>query len=155
MSVFTILVTGSRRWLDHVAVRERLARAVSEAPVGRESIAVLHGDALKGADRMAEDSAIMVGVHSARVPARWSAFRPPEFPKDSAGQIRNRVLVELADAMARVHGREMVLVLAFRAVGPSPGTDGCVRLARERGLRVEVTHGNGIVLVTEAREVLA
>jgi hypothetical protein len=110
-----VVVTGSRTWTDRRLIAQRLAGL----PAG--SI-VIHGGAA-GADRIAHAEARRLDLESIPVPAQWRRYGKP------AGMIRNA-------AMLDTYGPE--LVLAFRAPGHSPGTDGMIDLARRRGIPVEV-----------------
>lgn len=108
------MATGSRTWKSPLLVW----RALEVVPSGWF---MFHGGA-KGLDTIA--AAWWRQVHGADA---LRCFEPnwAELGR-RAGQIRNRLMVD--------HLPEPVL--AFRSPGVSPGTDGCVAYAEERGLEV-------------------
>jgi hypothetical protein len=110
-----VLVTGSRNFTDYdlmVSSLEALQRLWPDA-----EITVVHGGA-KGADNLAEAAAARLGYATESHPADWSKGR-------GAGPQRNAAMVALgAD-----------LCLAF-PIGKSPGTRGCMELARRAGIKV-------------------
>lgn len=81
---------------------------------------VVHGGA-KGADVMADKACHEVGVHTACVRALWAIH------DKSAGHIRNAVMLDAFQPS---------LVIAFSE--NTPGTRGCIAMAEERNIEVEV-----------------
>lgn len=129
MSPLRILVTGSRDFGDHLAIQHALmdvliTKATSEPPV------LVHGGCPTGADWIADQlwhEWRMSGMNLATAevhPADWKRRGR------AAGPVRN---AEMVAAGADV-------VLAF-PLGPSPGTRGCVRLARAAGIPVIIHEG--------------
>lgn len=108
----TVLVCGSRSWLDYRRVFDRLAELQPRV--------VIEGDA-PGADRCARNAAYALEVHCATVPALWERFGK------RAGPARNRAMLALRPD----------LVLAFWN-GSSRGTAHMIEAAHELGLPVEV-----------------
>jgi hypothetical protein len=115
-----ILVTGSRNWTNPRAVEAALSavwlhfyvRGASAQPV------VVHG-AARGADTLAAQAAVQFGFDVEAHHANWQQFGR------AAGPRRNAEMVALgAD-----------ICLAF-PLGASPGTRGCMALARTAGIPV-------------------
>jgi len=129
----TVLVCGSRHWPHAHIVRLFLAQL--EYELG-DQLVVIHGDCPRGADRMARDACIALGIEQRRWPAQWD--RGPR-----AGLDRNRAMVAALDP-------ERDRVLAFRATGPSPGTDHTLGLALRRGIRSTVIHLADVEAALEA-----
>ncbi len=141
------LVTGSRSWNDWSTV----ARFVELLRPGDQ---VAHGDA-PGADSMVhwmltnpraskrrarkvyvygEDGTIGQRPEGMRrgdvdvnvFPANWQRYRPADpTHRNPAGLIRNRWMVRTF---------KPDVVVYFRALGPSPGTDNCLDVCRELGV---------------------
>ena len=118
-----LLVTGSRTWTDHEAIRAELSRAWKQ--LGKHPGTVLvHGACPTGADKIADEVWHEWGMPVEPHPADWGRYGR------RAGPIRNTLMVRAgADH-----------VLAF-PVGHSPGTRGCIRTARQAGLNVQVIEG--------------
>lgn len=142
------LVTGSREWSDW----DSIAKFVRLLRPGDQ---VAHGGAPRGADFMVhwmltdkrasqrrarqiytygEDGTIgrkrvtSSGDIDVNVfPANWQRYKPadPEH-KNPAGQIRNRWMVRTFRPDVAVY---------FRADGLSPGTDNCISVCRQAGIR--------------------
>jgi hypothetical protein len=122
-----VLITGSRDWTDEDTLREALDHAYM-AWLGHrdelEKFVVVHGDA-RGADRLARDWALAKHRQDGWVahephPANWEHFGK------AGGFLRNEDMVSLgAD-----------LCLAF-PLGRSPGTRGCIKLAKKAGITVK------------------
>jgi hypothetical protein len=111
-----ILITGSRNWTDREAIVSAIAHAVGVVPASE--VVVVHG-AAPGADTLAADYARVAGYRVEAHPAYWDQFGR------AAGHRRNAEMVALgADTC-----------LAF-ALGPSPGTRGCMAMAVRAGIRV-------------------
>jgi len=121
-----VIVTGSRHWPSEGLVWSKLDECLRASVVrGDERLIVVHGDAPRGADRMARawcESVIEsapIEVVEERHPADWKRYGR------AAGFRRN-------DEMA---GLSADHVLAFRAGGESRGTDHMIAACRSRGLR--------------------
>ena len=116
--MFTVIVTGSRDWVDDQRVFRELEDlwSTTEGP-----FVVRHGDCPTGADRFASVWCELVyeDVYEIRYPAEWVKHGK------AAGPIRNAEMV--------VAGAD--LCLAF-PLGASRGTRNCMRLAREAGIPV-------------------
>lgn len=110
-----VLVTGSRDWGDSFAVHDALDQAQPDL--------VIHGDCATGADADAahwSDTAIPM-------PAPWDDHGR------KAGPLRNSKMVEVLKAL-RFCGYKCE-VHAF-PMGESPGTRGCMAIAKEAGFTV-------------------
>lgn len=111
-----ILVCGSRSWDDKRAIRERLAELHEEHG---SHLMVIHGNA-KGADRIAMNQCVWLGIRSQAFPADWRRHGK------AAGPIRNRQMLDESPS----------LVLAFS--NGSHGTQDTIDEARRRRIPVEV-----------------
>jgi hypothetical protein len=109
-----VLVTGSRTWTDEHAIHDRLLRC----PAGT---VIVHGQAKRGADAIADRQAKLLGLEVDPHPADW------ERHGRKAGPIRNREMLDSG----------IDLVLAFWD-GMSRGTKDCIEEAQRRGIPVEV-----------------
>lgn len=112
----TVLVTGSRAWTDRDTIRQALFNA---EPIGT----VIHGGA-RGADRIADELAAELGYSVEIYPADWDRYGK------AAGHRRNAEMV----------ATKPDVVLAF-PIGLSPGTRGCIELARRAGIPVRIYEG--------------
>jgi hypothetical protein len=91
-----------------------------------EEIIVVHGDASRGADRMARDYARACDwITEESHPADWSWGNP------GAGHERNQLMVDLGADVC----------LAF-VKGKSSGTRDCMKRARQAGIPVVVHYGD-------------
>lgn len=109
-----ILITGSRHWDNHGAIRRALADLPGDATI-------VHGGCPTGADAYADKIARMFGLAVEVHPADWGTHGR------AAGPIRNQHMVDLgAD-----------LCLAFPDTY-SRGTWDCVRRARAAGIPTRV-----------------
>lgn len=116
MKAAKVLVCGSRDWLDHTAVFQRLADLPPDT-------IVIQGRA-QGADSMARSASLTLELWIVDVPvekAHWNKYGK------SAGHKRNHLMLDLSPD----------LVIAFQRNG-SGGTQGTIDEARERGIPVEV-----------------
>lgn len=113
MKRLRVLVTGSREYTDRKKIESRLAQLPKDA-------IVIAGGA-RGADDIAREAAMLLGLHCAEVKANWRTF------KDTAGPLRNRAMLSL----------EPDLVLAF-PLADSRGTRGCIAEAEKLDIPVEV-----------------
>lgn len=122
-----VLICGTRDWLDEAPIRELIA----SLPEG----SVLYTGDATGADSLARTiGRELLGEDGVRVfEADWERLGA------SAGPDRNRRMLEAAidDGLD--------LVVAFRKAGRSPGTDGMIAMARERGVPTTVLHETGEV----------
>jgi hypothetical protein len=138
-----VLVTGSREWTDRAAIRAALSQVPLRWRLHPSAIVVRHGAQgtyrkrngilvlVKGADMMADEEAIALGMRTQRVPADWSGACRPECHhgprrRDQAGRdycqwagrYRNQKMVDMTP--------RPVVCLAF-PIGQSPGTRDCMR----------------------------
>lgn len=112
-----VLVCGSRDWTDTTAIEKELRLL----PAGS---VVIHGDC-RGADRIAGQVALNLGLEVQAFPADW------ETHGRAAGPLRNaRMLVE---------GRPDTVLAFHEALEASRGTKDMVRQARKAGVTVKVT----------------
>lgn len=110
-----VLVCGDRNWNDEGKIESRL-RSLPPRTV------VIEGEA-RGADEMARDVAIRLGLPVQKFPADWTLHGR------AAGPIRNRKMLD--------EGPD--LVIAFHPdLSKSKGTADTVREAKRRGIPVEV-----------------
>lgn len=117
--MFRILVTGSRDWPSGHVVQEAIISLKEDYPFYWDDVVIVHGDCPTGADAMAQEFCDTFYINFERHPADWSAFGKFAGPK------RNQEMVDLgAD-----------VVLAF-PLANSRGTLGCMKMAKDAGLRV-------------------
>ncbi|MET8694756.1 DUF2493 domain-containing protein [Streptomyces bauhiniae] len=118
MTLYRILVTGSRTWDDDTVIGEALSEAIR--PVWHDrNVVIVHGACPSGADQMAHEWAEVFGVDVERHPADWNRYCK------AAGPRRNAHMVHLgAD-----------LCLAFIRDG-SRGATHCADLAEKAGITV-------------------
>ena len=126
-SLKVVLVTGSRDWQDTGCVWDAIDAELPDL--------IIHGACPTGADSIAADYSadIETDAFGIAMPAQWDAHTPP----GKAGPIRNSEMVQLLKLL-RTSGHRCV-VLAF-PIGESPGTRGCMRMARVAGFAVD-SHG--------------
>lgn len=110
-----VLVCGSRS-VTHSALPS-MWEELAKLPKGT---VVIHGDA-RGADRLAAEVAVSLGLEVDAYPAAWQVYGR------RAGMIRNRVMLD----------RKPSIVLAWWD-GVSPGTADTLQEARRRGIPVRV-----------------
>jgi hypothetical protein len=113
-----VIVSGSRGWGANGVEVFRLYKRLEELP--RDTV-VIHGDASRGADRIADKAAKHYHYKVERHPAPWKMLGK------RAGIVRN---IEMLDAKPD-------LVIAFWD-GESRGTGHMIHAARERGIPIEV-----------------
>lgn len=141
---FRVLVSGSRDWtdVDHVALR--LDDVLANHP---EGLLVVHGACPDGLDAIADAWAVAtpnVGVE--RHPADWDscAWECPmsahRFQKRAGDRLHPGIL---PDYCPKAGPRRNALMVGLGAelmlgwpLGRSPGTRGCMGLARRAGIRV-------------------
>ena len=110
-----VLVCGDRNWLGWAAIERELKRL----PAGTT---VIHG-AARGADTIAADIGIRMGLHVKACPAEWEQFGR------AAGAIRNKWMLKM----------EPDLVLAFHSdIRRSKGTANMIAIARKKGIEVRL-----------------
>lgn len=120
-----ILVTGSRYWTDIPAVRNAIAKVITDQPYGTHCI-VVHGDCPTGADQIARDfldeleAQRLDYVSQEAHPALWKTDGYPQ-----AGPMRNQRMVDLGADVC----------LAF-PLSDSRGTTDCMRRAKAAGIPV-------------------
>lgn len=134
VEAFRVLVTGSRDWTDARYLREELSALAGKHP---EGLVVVHGDAPRGADRMASDWARSERNAGCRVaeephPANWQRHG------GHSGLLRNAEMVAL--------GADLCLAWIMPCSKPycrrpqshgSHGASHCADLAEKAGIRVE------------------
>ncbi len=120
-----VLVCGSRTWKDRAAIRKALAKYPDDTEL-------IHG-AGAGADFLADEVARERGWKVCAYPVDW------EKHGRSAGPIRNRAML--------TEGQPDI-VLAFREVGKSPGTDNMVDTARRAGVEVSVYYSDNMAFLS-------
>lgn len=114
-----ILITGSREWRDDAIIENAIWDWVKANSQVQEEIVVVHGDAARGADRMARDIARRTPwVTEEAHPADWSWG-------NGAGMHRNQEMVDLGADVC----------LAFIR-GKSNGTRHCAGQAEKAGIPV-------------------
>lgn len=146
---YVVIVTGSRH-LDHfhgLLVHRELNTAFEHARAHGRHLVVRHGACPTGADHHAGEWVArrsVTTVTEQRFPVDWSRPCEPSC-RQPGGHGERRVDHDGNDfcpAAGPLRNRDMVTagadkVLAF-PLGPSRGTRGCMRLAREAGLDVYV-----------------
>jgi hypothetical protein len=116
----TVIVTGSRNWIDHLFIYEKLDAALKTEPFDH----LVQGGA-RGADRIAAQWCRLNKIKCTQVDAQWDLYGK------AAGMRRNREMLGMfPDAW----------VIAF-PIGESRGTRGCIAEARKRGMVVVVYEG--------------
>jgi hypothetical protein len=110
-----VLVCGSRGWTDELAITRRLELLSAEVTT------IMHGNARRGADALADEAARTLGYDVCAVPADWKQYGR------RAGVIRNSAMLDRCPA----------LVIAFWD-GESPGTAHTINEALRLGIKVEV-----------------
>lgn len=114
-----ILITGSRDWTSEEEIYSAIFNWVRENVPTPEVITIVHGDASRGADRMARDIARRTPwLEEEAHPADWSWGK-------NAGMRRNQDMVDLGADVC----------LAFIRNG-SPGATHCARSAAKAGIPV-------------------
>lgn len=114
-----ILITGSREWSDRERLYDAIFYWVKENTTPNEEVFLIHGDASRGADRMARDYARSVDwLLEEAHPADWSWG-------NGGGMIRNLYMVSLGADVC----------LAF-IKGKAAGTRHCAGEAAKAGIPV-------------------
>lgn len=115
-----ILITGSREWVDQNLIHRAISEWVRDNVPQNEITTLVHGDASRGADRMARDFAqAMWWLEEEPHPADW------EYDGRAAGFIRNQAMVDL--------GADVCLAFVR---GASKGTKHCAGQAAKAGIPV-------------------
>lgn len=110
-----VLVCGSREWKDADAIRVELVKLPPDT-------LVIHGDA-RGADKIAGEVALALGLKVKAVPAKWK-----ELGK-SSGVLRNQHMLDMCPD----------LVIGFCVdVTPTSGTMDMLKRARAKGVNTKV-----------------
>lgn len=110
-----VIVCGSRDWKDSDAIRIELAKLPLDT-------LVIHGDA-RGADKLAGEVAIGLGLRVKAVPAKWKDLGK------SAGILRNQHMLDM--------GPDLVLAFCSDITGTS-GTMDMLKRARTKGVQSKV-----------------
>ena len=124
MPDYRILITGSREWDDAETLRGVLDLLLAK----HETLTIVHGACLRGADAMAQSWAL-----SASHASSYGAVTPEPHPADwngygkQAGFLRNAEMVAL--------GADLCLAFYKQGAG-NRGTDHCARLAESAGIPV-------------------
>lgn len=120
-----IIVTGDRHWEKwEVISRELLKRK-------KRLKWIIQGGAL-GADQIAYDVAMLMGIQPITVNANWDKFQR------AAGPIRNKEMLKIGMTLAKKM-KFPLLVLAFHPnLKKSKGTAHMVRIAKEAKVKVKV-----------------
>lgn len=85
-----ILITGSRNWDDKWKLEDILDQwAAAYVTIGETDVILVSGACPTGADRLAEEEAVKLGMTVERHPADWNKHGK------SAGFIRNQEMVNL------------------------------------------------------------
>ena len=113
--IMKVLVCGSRDWVDRQIIRERLLELPSQA--------IIVEGGCRGADLLARDVALEIGLEVVEFPAAWNKYGK------SAGPKRNIKMLNTGPQ----------LVIAFHDdLQKSKGTKHTVDEARKRGIKVEI-----------------
>ena len=122
-----ILVCGDRNWIDEDFMRQWLHDAMVFLP----GDVVIEGEA-RGADSIARNIALSLGLEVERYPAEWDKYARPG-RKNPAGPIRNIQMLK--------EGKPD-LVLAFHDnIAKSTGTKHMIEIAKKAGVEGRlVTH---------------
>jgi len=135
MTGLRILVTGSRRWANRLAIAYTLHSLVVASGAG-DDVVVIHG-AQTGADRIADGIATAWGWRTEPHLARWyddclsTCTHLPRFDRNgnvycpAAGNYRNQLMVD--------RGADFCAAFPLR---DSVGTPDCVKRARRAGIRI-------------------
>lgn len=111
-----VIVCGSRAYTNRSLIRTILGELVPASPTADEPT-IVHGACPAGADKIAGEEALDLGLWVEPHPADWGKYG------DAAGPIRNREMAVL--------GADVCL-----AFGDGQGTRHMVRMAEQRGIPV-------------------
>lgn len=121
-----ILITGSREWENRNVIHRAISEWVRDNVPENEVTILVHGDASRGADRMARDFArAMWWLQEESHPADWSWGSP------TAGHDRNQQMVDLGADVC----------LAF-VQGKARGTRDCMKRAGQAGIPLVVHYAD-------------
>src|SRR6478735_7027352 len=121
-----ILITGSREWVDRNVIHRAVSEWTRDNVPQNEVVTLVHGDASRGADRMARDFArAMWWIEEEAHPADWS------WGSKGAGHERNQLMVDLGADVC----------LAF-VQGKANGTRDCIKKAHAAGIPVVVYYAD-------------
>ncbi len=135
-----ILITGSRTWQDPQTIVDAIFEWVMEFSPEPEEIVVVHGDASRGADRMARDYARETSwITEESHPAVWGS---PCTDTCRPGHRRTNAYGEYCPAAGMTRNKLMVdmgadVVLAFIRDG-SAGASNTAEYALSKGLPVKI-----------------
>jgi len=120
---YRVLCSGSREWIDARTVFADLDALLSRHP---EGLIVVHGSARRGADRVVH---MWCRQHRENVLEEPHPVTPDEWDAlgNKAGPLRNQRMVDL--------GADMMLAWVR---GASPGTRGCIRMAKDASIPMRV-----------------
>jgi len=123
-----VLVCGDRHWKNEKIIERELKKLPPDTTI-------IHG-AAKGADNIAGNTALRLGLRVEAFPAEWKKYGR------SAGPIRNRKMLD----------QNPDLVLAFHEdLSSSKGTKHMVQIAREKGVPVKLFTGKLEVYTAQYR----
>lgn len=121
--MYKVILCGSRDWEDTHPIFLTIAGLKAMCEAIDEELVIVHG-AQRGADSIAGDIAVSLGIRVIPVPAEWDKY------KKGAGNIRNQKMLDEHNISS---------VYAFRLPGFSPGTDDMASRATSAGLPTYVT----------------
>lgn len=127
MSMFFLLIAGSRHYVDKKTFERVVGEHVGPASLHHE-IVIVEGGA-QGADRLAREYAEGRGLKLDEFRAEWSKYGRAAGPK------RNDRMTEWVKENARWPSEGMAL---FFWDGESKGTAQCIRSAKKRGIPVRI-----------------
>lgn len=115
-----VLVCGGRWWTNVAAIRREILKIRDDPSV--KDLHVIHGGA-KGADSIAGELAIELGIPCESFPADWTKYGK------GAGPVRNQQMLD----------KKPDLVLAFHEnIASSRGTRDMITRARSAGVLVKI-----------------
>mgnify|MGYP001576939932 FL=1 len=112
--IMRVLIAGDRNWQD----RPTIAKFVARLPQGTT---IIEGEA-RGADSIARDCALDVGLSVERYPANWNKYGR------AAGYIRNQQMLD--------EGRPDLVAFFHQNLSESRGTKNMVRIAIKANIPV-------------------
>jgi hypothetical protein len=128
MTQYRILVTGSRDWAYPLIIKAYFDQMLASLPL-RDTLLLVHGACLTGADRITQVWAKEHGVPTERHPASEHGVWP------SCGPRRNAHMVSLgADRAVGFIGSCMNPTCTKPYQHGSHGATGCLQLARDAGI---------------------
>ena len=125
---FRIIVCGSRTWTNRDRIYVDLFSFKHLVPQPAQPVVIIHG-AAQGADSCADSVAQELGLTIESYPADWARLGK------SAGPVRNRMMLSAFPN----------LVLAYRIMGVSRGTDDMVAISQAASVPVRITYEDGKV----------